>query len=504
MTTAALGSGTSTGDLRRPQLLAVGAALLILAAVGAGANAVSVAAVAAGVAGFAATQRWLLRWRTLLLIVIAAILFIPMKRYTLFPGALPFQLEPYRMIIAGVALGWLGTVLIDPATRIRGIGVERPFWAFIGATLLSVAANAGRVSELGVSDVVLKKVTFLVSFCLIAYLVSSTIVRSRDVDALVKLLVGGGAVITLAALYESRTGVNWFDDLHRIIPPLRFTPEVISETAVGRGGRLRAFASAEHPIALSAALAMLIPFGIYLGMKTRRWHWWGATALLAIGVVATVSRTGIMMLLAVLVVYAILRPAATRRALPAVLPVLVVIHLALPGSLGALKKSFFPEGGLVAQQQGAAGSRGSGRLADLGPGIAEWSRTPLFGQGYGTRITDLGDPRENAQILDNQWLGTLLEGGLLAFLALIWLFARAVRRLGRLAKRDQTAHGWLLTGLAASITAFGVGMFTFDAFSFSQVTFLFFIALGLTGPALRRAAEPRAVTQEWQPRPVGG
>lgn len=494
MATAALEPGTNAGDLRRPQLLAVGAALLIVAAVGTGVDAVYLMALVAAVVGFAATHRWLLQWRTLLLIIIAAILFIPMKRYTLLPGALPFQLEPYRVIIACVALGWLGTLLIDPATRIRRIGFDGPFWAFIAATLLSVAANAGRVTELGVNDVVLKKVTFLLSFCVIAYLVSSTIVRRRDLDALVKLLVAGGAVITIAALYESRMGVNWFDYLQRIFPPLHFSPALISETAVGRGGRLRVFASAEHPIALSAALAMLIPLGIYLGMKTRRWHWWAATGLLGIGVISTLSRTGILMLLAVLVVYAILRPAATRRALPAVLPVLIAVHLALPGALGALKNSFFPQGGLVAEQEAAAGTRGSGRLADLGPGLAEWSRAPFLGQGYGTRITDSRDPRENAAILDNQWLYTLLEGGLLTVLALIWLFRRAIRRLGRAAKRDQTAHGWLLTGLAASITAFGVGMLTYDAFSFSQVTFLFFIALGLAGAAVRPEDELRPVT----------
>jgi hypothetical protein len=494
MATAAIEPGTNARDLRRPQLLTIGAAVLIVAAVAAGVRPLYLMALMAGLAGFAATHRWLLQWRTLLLIIIAAILFIPMKRYTLFPGSLPFQLEPYRIIIACVALGWIGTLLIDPATRVRRIGADGPFWAFIAAILLSVAANAGRVTELGVNDVMLKKVTFLLSFCVIAYLVSSTISRRRDLDALVKLLVGGGAVITLAALFESRTGVNWFDHLQRIVPPLKFTPEIVSETAVGRGGRLRVFASAEHPIALSAALAMLIPLGIYLGVKTRRWHWWAATALLGLGVVATLSRTGILMLLAMLIVYAILRPAATRRALPAVLPLLIVVHMALPGALGALKNSFLPEGGLLAEQEAAAGTRGSGRLADLGPGLAEWSRRPFFGQGYGTRITDSTDPRENAPILDNQWLHTLLEGGVFAFLALIWLFRRAVRQLGRSAKHDQTAHGWLLTGLAASISAFGVGMFTFDAFSFSQVTFLFFIALGLAGAALRGEDEVLAVS----------
>jgi hypothetical protein len=37
----------------------------------------------------------------------------------------------------------------------------------------------------------------------------------------------------------------------------------------------------------------------------------------------------------------------------------------------------------------------------------------------------------------------------------------------------------MLAASAASVTAYGVGMFTYDSFSFIQVTFLFFIVLGL-------------------------
>ena len=43
---------------------------------------------------------------------------------------------------------------------------------------------------------------------------------------------------------------------------------------------------------------------------------------------------------------------------------------------------------------------------------------------------------------------------------------------------------------AHPITAFGFGMITFDAFSFTQATFLWFIMLGLGAAALRLAGEP--------------
>ena len=134
---------------------------------------------------------------------------------------------------------------------------------------------------------------------------------------------------------------------------------------------------------------------------------------------------------------------------------------------------------------------GSGRLADLGPSLSEWSRTPFFGQGFGTRVvsTELGpggkvDPNA-AQILDDQWLGSLLEMGAVGVLALLWLFARAIRRLARTARSDPGPDGWLATALAAALAAFAVGMLTFDAFAFIQVTFLAFIMFGFMAVVTR-------------------
>ena len=61
-----------------------------------------------------------------------------------------------------------------------------------------------------------------------------------------------------------------------------------------------------------------------------------------------------------------------------------------------------------------------------------------------------------------------------------------MRRLSRAAREDDSARGWLYTGLAASIAAFGIGMATYDAFSFTQIAFVFFILFALAGVLLSR------------------
>ncbi len=100
----------------------------------------------------------------------------------------------------------------------------------------------------------------------------------------------------------------------------------------------------------------------------------------------------------------------------------------------------------------------------------------------------------NAIILDNQWLATLLETGLLGAAAIAWFILSFVRKTMREARRDQSARGWQLGALAASVAGLAVGMFVFDAFSFVQVAFLLFILMGLRIVALQA---------DWL-RPIGG
>ena len=52
--------------------------------------------------------------------------------------------------------------------------------------------------------------------------------------------------------------------------------------------------------------------------------------------------------------------------------------------------------------------------------------------------------------------------------------------------RESSGDGdeWLFLGLAASILSFAIGMLTFDAFSFTQVYFVFWILLGLSAALL--------------------
>ena len=64
-------------------------------------------------------------WPRLIAALILIILFIPIRRYSL-PGNLPFQLEPYRVFVALLVLGWVASLLVDPRIATSPNGVRRP------------------------------------------------------------------------------------------------------------------------------------------------------------------------------------------------------------------------------------------------------------------------------------------------------------------------------------------------------------------------------------------
>ena len=441
---------------------------------------------AAVVAIAAVCHRVLTRWDTMLAALVAVIMLIPIRRYTM-PGELPFELEPYRLLVALLAIAWISALLIDPRVRIRRSGFEGPLALIAFATVASVLVNGNRISQLGVDSEVTKKLTFFASFLLVFYLVVGVTRRTGAVDLVVKTFVTTGVIVAMFAIYETRSGYNFFDHLSGFVPFIEINEY---PTSGRRGGQIRATGSAQHPIALGAALVMLTPLAVYLARTTGRRRWYTAAGLLCVGSLATVSRTGVLMLVVVGVVFVWLRPKEAKRMWPALIPAIVVIHFAMPGALGTIRGAFFPEGGLIADQMKSAGTRGSGRVADLGPALSEWSQNPVLGQGFGTRIVDRG--RDNAQILDNQWLKTMLETGVLGLLAWVWLYARAIRRFGRLARHDDSPRGWLLAALTASLAAFAFGMVTYDAYSFIQVTFVSFLFLALAASVAEGSRPPVA------------
>ena len=402
--------------------LGVSILLVIAAAARDGQATVLLGLIVAGLV-LASYQRVLLAWQTMLAVILLVIIFIPIRRYNV-GGNLPIELEPYRIVIAAVFACWFGALAVDPNVRWRRTGLEGPLGALLLVMLLSMAVNIDRVNAAG--ENVLKQFSFFLSYVLLVYFIVSIIRSRRDLDRLLRLLVGGGTIVAVAALIEWRTGSNLFNWYGRAIPFLHYVDEGVAQT---RGSGIRARGSAQHPIAFSAAVVLLVPLAVYLHRRDRNVVWLACAGLLTLGALSTGSRTGTTMLIALLFAFLFIKPRETIRLSPMLIPMLVVIQIAMPGTLGTMKSMLNPSY-LIKEQSFDNGGGGTGRVADLGPALARWSTQPFLGSGFATKIAD---PNARAgsdqQILDNQWLGSLLEIGALGVASLLWLFGRAIRPL---------------------------------------------------------------------------
>jgi O-antigen ligase len=125
---------------------------------------------------------------------------------------------------------------------------------------------------------------------------------------------------------------------------------------------------------------------------------------------------------------------------------------------------------------------------------------PLFGHGGGTHINDTTNIVSAAHILDNQFLKTAIELGLVGMVALAALFL--VPMLAALVARRRSADPdlrLLCATVAGGALAAGVCSFFFDSFSFPMFYNVFALVAGLAGASWRLAQRESGVV-----RPVAG
>jgi hypothetical protein len=437
-----------------------------------------------------------LTWTHVLAAYFLLVWLLPIKLYRL-PVTLPFNLEPYRLALIVLLLAWVAT-LIAGWGRMTAAGHGRSVLLLAGVSLASLLVNYDALAPAGLDSEAIKPISYFLSFLIAFVLVASVVGSLREIDALVRALVIGGLLVALAAIWQSRQGYNVFDHLDRWIPMLVKEERDVSMV---RGGNIRVYASAQHAIELGVELLMMFPLALYLSTraatKLRSRLWLAAAVVLVVGALATVSRTTVIMLVAMTLVATWLRGRAVTRFWPLLLVLPFVVHYAAPGTLGGIYKAFFPEEGLVSDLNVRAGEGGSGRLADIEPGLHLWERKPVLGHGLGSQFATGENPGASLElvhsptegiIFDDQYLNTLVSLGILGIVATCWLVWGAAAKLGRAARRRAGPYSDFFAACSVACAGFAASMVLFDAFAFVQCTMMFFLvaALGLRAHELAR------------------
>ncbi|MTD15839.1 hypothetical protein GIS00_18040 [Nakamurella sp. YIM 132087] len=424
-------------------------------------------------------------WTGLLMILLAVIMFLPVRRYKL-PIPLPFALEPYRAVLVVVALGIIISLLVDPRFRWRRSGFGGAIGFFLATLTASLAVNTGELADQGLLNTSLGGLLNYV-FLFGVFFIVRVLLRSEEiVQRVVMFLAAAGGIIGLGAVVERYLGFNVFMALGGWLQLQRMA----DPSELVRSGGARAFGSAQHPIALSVLFCMLLPLAIYLArhatkpMRTAsgcRIFWLATAMAMLAGLICTVSRTSFVILGVMVVLGIMVRPRIFRPLVLIGLPLAAVAALAAPRVVLGIFREFLDTDELIASQYASAGWTGSGRLADLGPGIEEALRSPFFGIGVGSRI--VVGPEANAFILDDQLLNTFIESGFLGLLGVVVLLAYPAVRLWRFSHSPTTPDRWTDLGAALSVILLGylVALFFFDGFGFLQTVLVASIMLAIGG-----------------------
>ena len=237
-----------------------------------------------------------------------------------------------------------------------------------------------------------------------------------------------------------------------------------------RMGTVRVLGTAEHAIEFSVLAAVTVPMTIHFARfaanRVVRWAAAVACGVALLSMPAAVSRTGVLTLLACLLVY-MFAFKVRQLAVAVVAGVVAIVGYAayFPETFDALWRTIT---GSVKDDSILT------RTADYAAVSQTFREHPVFGLGLG------GAPPSAYPLLDNEWLRTVVQGGVVGLAALVLLsggaifaIAAGLRRASSPRERDQAyMMGAILVGTLVSST-------TFDLFYYQQATLTFFIVFGL-------------------------
>jgi O-antigen ligase len=422
------------------------------------------------------------RWdgATLLILLVAVNVLVP-SAYAI--SAIGGMATPANLLGMLALVWWFNARLLgagDVATGPQPVRVAIKVFGL--AVLLSYIAAAARPlsgDEVTAAD---RGVLDLLTWAGIALVAVDGIQNRRRLDTVLKAVVVAGAFAGAIGFLQFFGG---FDPAKALkLPGLNLVRVITSVDT--RSGYRRVAGTAVHPIEFGVVMAMTLPIALHYAFYAttkwaKRWHWFCA-GLIGVALPLSLSRTAI---LGVTVVGLMLFLTWSWKRRGRALVVLVVfvngLQFVVPGLFGTLRSLFLNLGNDPSV---------SGRTSDYALVGDLVANNPVFGRGFRTFIPEkfilhTGEGG-GTLILDNQYLGTLIEMGVFGLFSLVFLFlvvlgcARSIRR-----RSADSSTRDLAQSLAAAVMVAMLSFATFDGLSFPMATILLFLLVGCAG-ALRR------------------
>lgn len=373
-------------------------------------------------------------------------------------------------VLSLCGFGWWGWHHLHRHLRVPP-APHRVRLALVAVLLATLAAYANAMSqpmpadELTPADSGLLRIVGLCGIALVACDGLLTLAQYRAVVRRLVLVVAAAATL---GIVQQITGELWVD---------RISVPGLSGTVVGdlgqRAGLARPSATSTHPIEFGVVLSTTLPLAVVTAQRAARHRWLYLLAFLAISIaiMMTISRSAIVCSAVGITVLASQWSMWGRLKLVFVAGLLFsVVYVTSPGVLGTIGNLF-----VGASEDASVESR----TDSYSVAWAFIERNPVLGRGPGTFLPQYW-------ILDNQYLGLMIEIGIVGCAAVVLLFLVAARSAGRAARAARSdADRDFARGLQAAVLAGAFGFAFFDTLAFPQSAGVLMLVAGLCGAARR-------------------
>jgi O-antigen ligase len=289
-----------------------------------------------------------------------------------------------------------------------------------------------------------------------------------------RVLVWCAAFCAIAGIYESVAKVDIAHFYN--IPGMELKGGFVGFE--NRGVGFRVAGTATHYIEFSAVMAMSVPFAIHMArFAAKRWQRRAAlfcALVCAAAVPISISRTGVLALIAgLLVMMTIWKWRLRYNVLALGIMLGAALMVLRPGLLGTISSMF----------SGANEDPSiSGRTQDYAL-VSHWfAERPWLGRGPWTLVPEL----YQGLVLDNQWLYTLVTGGLIGVAVLAALHITCISLAGIALRRsadEEIRH--LCTALIAAQVICILVEGTVDAFYYTTFSITMALLMGMCGAVWR-------------------
>jgi O-antigen ligase len=392
--------------------------------------------------------------------------------------------RPAMLMAFGLCCWWMLTRL-NP--RLVMTGPQPVRWvalAYLSSTSLSYLAGLLRGLPALESNAQNFAILQVIEFLGVALVAADGIPNWERLKGVLRVMVWCAGFMAVVGLIQS---ITKFDVTYYLkVPGLQTVGGLITFEARGAGGQFRVASTTMHFIEFSAVMATAVPFAIHFArFAAKRWQRRASAAvalLTTAAVPVSISRTGVVALAAAGLV---MLPMWSWRMRYNLLFLVAGLGAALmvvrPGLLGTLRAMFLGTSTDPSIQ---------GRTQDY-DFVGHWfQQRAWLGRGPNTLIPAL----YQGIVLDDQWLYTLVTGGLVGVAVLAALHLTGITLAGvamSRTTREEDRH--LCAALIAAMVISMIAAATFDSFYYTTLTTTVALLLGISGTVWRLTHPARTI-----------